>query len=388
MQSSRLRVDDDDDDVASVRAQLRGDGDNESPMSKMKLLKAIRKAHEAVLARHRELMAAWGGTPISLFDKHSERKAERNGVPRWAIARVREVQQLVDQAIVLGGYVESYEIQIEEAFAERRGIGKTAALRLLLSLDLHERRMRAQLLLLDAARDAFNRPAEAPQEEPDAKTLADRRGCDPEIDPQERRVIPLLEFQTFKFAEMCDRLCDSDVPLTDQQLRDAWNDFHESCEVPRELVAPPTATQKLRTAARSAMAATRLAARRAATVATAAAGEARVAELREHLNVARSLSRRQMGNLVGGVNDLVEGVAEGVRSAVGSTPEVQSRRLPWDETRGRPSAWLAVDEPDRERRSLNARMLIFSEESPSALCGAKSRWERTRRLSDRRWSLS
>lgn len=361
----------------------------DEPLSRAAVLKALREAQDAVRIRHCELTKAWGA-PISLFGKRHEDQAVARGVPRWAIDKVREVQELLDEVTVLGNHVESYEIQIEEAFSQGRRVTRHGLSFLLQRLESHEHHLQAQLSSLRAARAAFGRPADAPQELPVSSPSVEKRGCDLGIDPKERRIVPVLDDALLTFSEMCNRL--SAYHHTTQELCDVWNDLSPCKSKVQTNIIEPTSKEKWRTAVGGMLHSMRVAGKSAVKAAAAATSEQRVAELRAQLDTARSRARRQVGNLMEGVGEL--GSLNllspfGGLSSVVSSPREERSPCAWDEVSGRPSSWLAVDEIAREQRAINSRVSLFSQAaSPSFSGSAQSRWERCRRHYDRRWSLS
>lgn len=132
------------------------------------LREVLRKVQESVDSGHSSLTTVWG-TPLSLFSKADETSAEEQGVPAWAVASIRMGQRLVDEAAELRDMTDVYEAQLLVAEREDnkgRGVLRSPVLTLIGCLEELAPRFAAQVSCLILARDAFDRPADAPGDDP------------------------------------------------------------------------------------------------------------------------------------------------------------------------------------------------------------------------------
>lgn len=124
-------------------------------ISAMQLRKALESARGAVEAEHALVTDAWGGDPISLFDK---KDAERRGVISWAIGTHAFVERLV---YVSHGYThcsEVFEFAVDKALRQNRQILQGPVLELLAKLDKLAAYLHRWLAPLRVARKAVDDP--------------------------------------------------------------------------------------------------------------------------------------------------------------------------------------------------------------------------------------
>lgn len=150
-----------------LRSDLRA---GSTPISQVLLQNALHRAHSALDQEHRTLTGTWRA-PLSLFSKKDQEEASRNGVPTWAVDIVCRVQGLVAEAAALGDSTDAYKATLSAAsFGQPvpgpRGNPSKYVLELLENLDDLTAKLHVEQSRLVLARIAFDKPAEAAQEDP------------------------------------------------------------------------------------------------------------------------------------------------------------------------------------------------------------------------------
>mmetsp|Transcript_34411 Transcript_34411/g.91427 ORF Transcript_34411/g.91427 Transcript_34411/m.91427 type:complete len:330 (-) Transcript_34411:243-1232(-) len=293
------------------------------PVSGKELRAALRNSYVSVSEGHRALTETWGA-PLSLYDDSAEAAAARRGVPARAIIAARLARQLVEESACLGDLTDAYEAQIVMAHRESRGVRRDALLEHLDACEELAGRLRGHLLELRAARASFDSPPIV-----GAAAAADAVGG----------------------------MREGEVDATGATFARASGGPTVILEpVKKELISVPPMLRSL---------------------------------WRGVKKTSNELMPRALELAVDAVDFCLaatSGGASAMSTAAPAPAAEQARRPPWDETRGRPSAWLGLEEDysaSKREPLLGTRPVSDGPDAGSA----QSRWERSRRRSDRRWTM-
>lgn len=323
---------------------------------------ALAQSHAAMEKGHKALTSAWG-TPLSLFDSAAEAVAVRRGVPLLALAAVRHGRALVEEATALGDRTDAYEAQIAIAAREGRGLKRDALLAHFDALDVMGRRLAGHLQAMQDARVAFtSTPPAAVRPSAAAAALAraifDQGGlAEPQHQPQahlpQEASPPPVSRQPLE-PEILRQLEELQEKFQREDVRSDEVDVAQTTIL--EPAKPMTkAEAKMRSMWRS-MRQTSL----------------------EYGPAALEFA----------IDAVVAATGQLVPKAEPSSPSRSAARRPWEETRGRPSSWLAVEEQPRASWQPAVRGTVYDDDpSVADAISAKSRWDRCRRRDDRRWSI-
>lgn len=159
-QSAKAAADED----AAVRGALRGDGTAEEKAEILRagsMQRTLRRAQSAVEVLHRQVTTTWR-EPLSLFDASAAAKAADRGVPQWAVQAVQLAVRSVDDAVSVDDLRHRYEMQIDSAVRDGRKLERTPLVKLLERCDRLAEVFRELVPLLAKARQAFDKPPDAP----------------------------------------------------------------------------------------------------------------------------------------------------------------------------------------------------------------------------------
>lgn len=371
---------DEEEDAKNVRMALRGNP-GDPPLSRERLGRVLKRAHDDLLLAHRGATETWG-LPLSLFDTAAAEMALRRGVPCWAVQAVQEACELVGEAAHLGHCHEAYEEQFEAAFRSKTRIAAAPVLELLDQLHSLAQRVRAHLPLLQAAQGAFKAPKEAPASAPqlallaraqidqvshgsrDSALFAGGASAAAPFSVASLQKDPSYILEPRSATDVLAEQARSLWKVVKTQGEDAWSSAQ--AKESRELMLG-----SLHTAKRGALKVAGAAVTAASAAGWGTAGYSAAASTAWRLTCS-SWPRS------------AQAAAEPPPDEEAASPP-QRRR--WDQVRGRPAPWLAVEELQRDRRLAAAACGRLSSRASLGI-GAQSRWERCRRSYDRRWTLA